>query len=716
MRTLNCSIQFVFILAASTLFAEPPETKKIPVSDTYHGVTVTENYRWLEDWNDSQVKAWSAAQNAHARDVLDKLPGAGPIRQQVTEILGSATASYQDVAFRGNRFFAVKRQPPKEQSFIITFPSLYEVSDARVLLDPAVIDPSGTTAIDWYKVSPNGKLLAVSLSKGGSETGNLSIYDVDSGKRVYEQIGHVNSGTAGGSLAWQPNNKGFFYTKHLKVNSNDPDDHNVYQHVYYHKLGTPTSTDTYELGVGFPQIAEIQLVMDDRTGRLLATVQEGDGGQFGHYLRDTSGGWRQFSTFGDGTKQAVFGNNDELFVVTLKGSPRGKILSLPIDGDLDIANAKTLIPENSDTIVSSGIAFWGEQTVLPTANRLYVVYQLGGPSEIRAYDYEGNSVVAPEQLPVSAVHGLLHLTGDTILFGNTSFTQPDAYYLHDGSKTTKTELASTSPVNLDDVTVLRKFANSKDGTKVPLNILLPDGVQADGSNPCIVYGYGGYGVNIEPSFNPLRRVLMDRDVIYVVANIRGGGEFGEEWHLEGNLTNKQNVFDDFAACVQYMIDHEYTKSDQIGTLGGSNGGLLMGAIVTQHPTMIQCAVSLVGIYDMLRVELSPNGAFNVTEFGTVKDEAQFKALYDYSPLHNVKDGTEYPAVLFMTGENDPRVDPMQSRKMTARLQAATASDKPILLRTSANAGHGGDNSLSERIEQSVDIYSFFFDQLGVQVN
>jgi prolyl oligopeptidase len=229
-----------------------------------------------------------------------------------------------------------------------------------------------------------------------------------------------------------------------------------------------------------------------------------------------------------------------------------------------------------------------------------------------------------------------------------------------------------------------------------------------------VTGYGGYGLDIEPTFRPEYRVLFDAGFVIAVTNLRGGGEYGEAWHAAGSLTKKQNVFDDFAAAIRYLIDKKYTNSERLAILGGSNGGLLMGATLTQHPELMKCVVSYVGIYDMLRVELSPNGAFNVPEFGTVKDEAQFRALLAYSPYHNVKDGTKYPAVLFLTGANDPRVDPMQSRKMTARLQAASVSKAPILLRTSETAGHGLDTSLSERIEEESDVYAFLFSQLGVK--
>jgi prolyl oligopeptidase len=240
------------------------------------------------------------------------------------------------------------------------------------------------------------------------------------------------------------------------------------------------------------------------------------------------------------------------------------------------------------------------------------------------------------------------------------------------------------------------------------------GTRLDGANPCVATGYGGYGVNIEPGFSPSWRVLFDHGFVVAVANVRGGGEFGEAWHRAGNLTNKQNVFDDFAAVLRHLVERKYTSPEKLAIEGGSNGGLLMGATMTQHPGLAKCVVSHVGMYDMLRSELSPNGEFNVTEFGTVKDPEQFRAMYAYSPYHRVKDGTKYPAVLFLTGENDPRVDPMESRKMTARLQAAN-SKGVVLLRTSAGTGHGGDTALSERVEEETDVFAFMFWKLGVKV-
>jgi prolyl oligopeptidase len=273
----------------------------------------------------------------------------------------------------------------------------------------------------------------------------------------------------------------------------------------------------------------------------------------------------------------------------------------------------------------------------------------------------------------------------------------------------------TTSIHFDDAEVVREFAVSKDGTRVPLNIIRRKGTKLDGTNPTLLYGYGGYGVNLNPGFLGSRgRIWLDQGGVYVIANLRGGGEYGEQWHKEGNLTHKQNVFDDFTACAEHLIQRKYTSPAHLAIMGGSNGGLLMGVELAQHPELFRAVVSSVGIYDMLRVELDPNGAFNITEFGTIKDPEQFKALYAYSPYHHVQDGTKYPAVLFLTGENDHRVNPMNSRKMTARLQAANASDHPILLRTTAIAGHGIGTALDEQIEQGADIFSFLFDQLGVK--
>jgi prolyl oligopeptidase len=693
--------------------AMPPETRKLPVADTYHGVTLVDDYRWLEDWNDPAVKKWSDAQNDHARAFLDRLPHVAAIRARVTEIMSARTVSYSGLEHRQGMLFAIQREPPRQQPFLIVFSSVDSLESSRVLVDPNKIDSKGTTSIDWYVPSRDGRLVAVSLSQAGTEAGDVHVFETASRREVHEVIPRVNTGTAGGGLAWMPDSSGFYYTRHPRAGERPAADLDFFQQIHFHKLGTPTADDRYELGKDFPRVAEIQFEMDDKSGTLLATMQNGDGGEFSHYLRSPGGQWTRLADFADRIIQATFGPAGDLFLLSRNGAPHGKIMRIPRT-QTDLAQAQTLVPEGPDTIINS--FYHAPPSVIATKERLFVLYQLGGPSELRVFDLAGKRVAGPQQTQLSSTGGLTRLDGDDVLFSNTSYVEPSAYYrFHaQNGKTEKTPLETKSPVNFRDVEVVREFAISKDGTKVPVNILIPKGARNDGSSPALVTGYGGYGTSLAPSFSAIRRVLLDQGVIVVTANLRGGGEFGEPWHLQGNLTNKQNVFDDFAAVLRHMIDRHYTSPSKLAIEGGSNGGLLMGATLVQHPELMKTVVSHVGIYDMLRFELSANGVFNIAEFGTVADLDQFRALHAYSPYHHVSGGTRYPSVLFLTGANDPRVDPLQSRKMTARLQAAAPADVPILLRTSSNSGHGAGTGLSERIEQTVDVFAFLFDQLGIQ--
>jgi prolyl oligopeptidase len=348
-----------------------------------------------------------------------------------------------------------------------------------------------------------------------------------------------------------------------------------------------------------------------------------------------------------------------------------------------------------------------------------VIDSLGGPSRIRVFDQNGRAKGVVPTLPASAVYSASSPRGDDLIYRNVSYLTPGPWYRYDAAtgKSTRTALFQTSPVNFSDAEVSREWAVSKDGTKIPMSVIRRKGFKLDGTAPALLTGYGGYNISLKPLFDPTLRLWLDRGGISAVANLRGGGEFGEEWHQAGNLTRKQNVFDDFAACAKHLIEAGYTKPANLAIIGGSNGGLLMGAELVQHPEMYRAVVSYVGIYDMLRSEaITPNAVFNITEFGTVKDAEQFKALYAYSPYHHVVDGTAYPAVLFLTGANDPRVNPANSRKMTARLQAATSSKAPVLLRTSATSGHGIDSSLDEQVEEGADVWAFLFDQLGLRMH
>jgi prolyl oligopeptidase len=688
-----------------TLAERAPETPKKPVSTEYHGITVEDPYQWLEEDNNSQVKAWSDAQNQRTRQYLDKLPDRVAIVKQLTEWYAKTSPSYSSLVSRPGILFAMKFQPPKQQPLLVTLSSADDLKSEKVVLDPNALDTQGKTAIDWFVPSLDGKRVAVSLSKGGSEDGTLHFYETATGKALADTIAHVQYPTAGGSAAWSADGTGVYYTRFPRKGERPDADLNFCQQIYFHKFGTPETEDTYSIGKEFPRIAEIALETSRDGKYILATVANGDGGDFAHYLLGPDGTWKQITQFSDQIKVARLGRDNALYLLSRADAPRGKILRLPLD-----------VPElkNAAEIVAAGDAVI--EYIVPSTDALYVSDLLGGPSQIRRFDLNGkNEMVIP--IPqISAVQEMLALEDGSLLFRAVSYTEPAAWFHCANEKTepTKTALRSTSPVSFADIEVTREFATSKDGTKIPLNILFRKGLKRNGQIPALLYGYGGYGISLSPNFDFTRRLWFDRGGVYVVANIRGGGEFGEDWHKAGNLTKKQNVFDDFAAAAEYLIKENYTRPEKLAMQGGSNGGLLMGAMITQNPDLMRAVVSQVGIYDMLRVELAPNGAFNVTEFGTVKDPQQFKALYAYSPYHHVLDGTKYPSILMMTGANDGRVAPYHSRKMIARLDEANKSDNPILLRTSSSAGHGIGTALSERIKQLADIYAFLFAQLDMR--
>ena len=705
--------RFLFLITALTgltlinllAIEPPPQTPKKPHSDEYHGVTVEDPYQWLENDEDPKVKTWSDAQSQRTRGYLDKSPDRAAVEKQLTEWYAKTSPSYFSLVSRPGVLFAMKFQPPKQQPFLVTLVSADDLKSEKVVLDPNALDAKGTTAIDWFVPSLDGKHVAVSLSKGGSEDGTLHFYETATGKALPDTIAHVQYPTAGGSAAWNADGSGIYYTRFPRKGERPEADLNFYQQVYFHKIGTADTEDTYSVGKDFPRIAEIVLEAS-RDGRyILATVANGDGGDFAHYLLGPDGKWTQVTKFTDQIKAARLGRDKALYLLSRAGAQRGKILRLPLDTP-ELRNAVEIVLAGEAVI----------EQIVPTADAIYVGDILGGPSQIRRFGLDGKdeaSIPVPE---ISSVQEMLALEDNSLLFRDVSYTEPATWFHCVQGKTepVNTALRSTSPVSFSDIEVTREFATAKDGAKIPLNIVFRKGMKRDGQNPTLLYGYGGYGISMAPNFDFTRRLWFDRGGVYVVANIRGSGEFGEEWHKAGNLTKKQNVFDDFAAAAEYLIKEKDTRPEKLAIQGGSNGGLLMGAMITQHPDLMRAVVSSVGIYDMLRVELAPNGAFNVTEFGTVKDPEQFKALYAYSPYHQVVDGTKYPSILMMTGANDGRVAPYHSRKMTARLDEANKSDNPILLRTSSSAGHGIGTALSERIKQSADIYAFLFAQLGME--
>lgn len=682
----------------------PPPTPKKPVVDTYHGTPVTDEYRWLEEWSSKEVRAWSEAQNACARTYLDALPGRQILRDRFKALLEGGSPSYWDLRTAGGTLFAMKSQPPRQQPFLIALGSLDDAASARIVVDPNTLDARGTTAIDWYVPSPDGKLLAVSISQGGSEDGTLRIFDAATGKPVFEVISRVQEGTAGGSLVWDRSGTGFYYTRYPRGTERPRADLDFYQQIYHHTLGSPEAKDTYCLGKDFPRIAETTLERSEDGAFILATVQNGDGGEFAFHLLGPSGGWVRVADFKDKVKQAVFGPAGTLYLCSTQDAPLGQVLRLNL-AEPDLAKAVVLVPQSRVAV----------KEVLATTSRVYVRDSVGGPSQVRVFDPAGKLLGNLPIMQLTSVNEMRRLGQDDLLYASESFLSPPGWYRYTAAtaKITETALMETSPASFADIQIVSTYGLSRDGTKVPLIILKPADARLDGSNPTLLTGYGGFGISQVPTFSAARRVFIEHGGVIAIASLRGGGEWGEDWHHAGNLTRKQNVFDDFYGCAKALVDKRYTTPERLAITGGSNGGLLMGAALTQHPEMFKAVVSHVGIYDMLRVELSSNGSFNVTEYGTVKEPDQFRALLAYSPYHHVTSQTRYPASLFLTGANDPRVDPMQSRKFVAALQAANTADSPVLLRTNARAGHGLDLALSERIEEHVDVHAFLFHALGV---
>lgn len=719
MTRLFPSAIFLSCFAGTALAATippPPVTPAGNTVDIIQGTKVADPYRWLENAADPKVQAWSNAENARTRTYLDALPDAETIKSKLTKLITATSPAYSELEARGSLVFAMYSDPAKQQPMLVALDAKADPASRKTVLDPNALDAKGLTSIDWFVPSPDGKLVALSLSKNGSEDGVLHVYDVESGKEVGAPIPRVQYPTAGGSLAWSQDGKGFWYTRYPGADAPAADQHFNMQ-VYFHHLVDDGKGDALALGMkdGLERVSEVFL--DNRYDRpaILASVQRGDGGEWAFYVLRQGQPAIELASYRDRIVYAAIGPDDAVYGISRAAAPNGKIVRMAApyrSGAL--AKAAVIVPESNVAILSGG-AEQHVQDLALSSDRLFVRDIVGGPNQVRVFDLTGH----PEgQLPlpkIAANSEIVPLADGSVLFDISTYLRPRYYASWNPAtgKTVETALKVTSPISFADAEVIREFATSKDGTKIPVNIIERIGTKRDGNNPTLLYGYGGYGISMTPAFiGAMRRLWLDRGGIYAIANIRGGAEYGERWHQEGMLTKKQNVFDDFAAAGQYLIARHYTSHVKLALMGGSNGGLLMGATLTQHPALARAVVSAVGIYDMVRVELDPNGSFNTTEFGTVKNPDQFEALYAYSPYHHVRKGEEYPAVLMLTGATDGRVNPMHSRKFTAALQAS-GSDLPILLRTSANSGHGIGSSLSERIAEQTDMLVFLFDQLAM---
>ncbi len=671
---------------------------RIPVTDIYHGVGVTEDYRWLEDASSEETIAWTKAQQQRTRAYFDGIGWRDALRARVEQLLKAETTTYKRLVAGGSTFFALKVQTPRQRPFLVALTDLDDPATERVVVDPDAIDPSGETTIDFFVPSPDGKRVAVSLSEHGTEDGSLYVYDAGSGKVVDEPIPHVN--LMGGSVAWRHDGSGFWYTRCA-------DPAGFRQQVWFRELGDAPGQLDLAGGFADERIAENKLSASPDGRWVMDRVQKGDGGEWQVLLRSQAadGSWWQVAGIPDKCVQAVLGV-DALYLLSRRDAPRGKVLRLPLTGGATVADAREIVPA-SDVVI---------EDLAVTRDTVWVVDIDGGPQQVRAFDTNGRPLPAVEIPPLSSVSSysarLSALGQDQIAWSRESFTTPATWWVAaDGEAPRPTALRTTTPVDLSGYEVTREFATSEDGTRVPLNVITAPGIPRDGTAPALLTAYGGYGISLVPRFDPELLLWLEQGGVYVVANIRGGGEFGEEWHHAGRLATKQNCFDDFIACAEHLHSSRITSRERLAIMGGSNGGLLMGAVLTQRPDIARAVVAAVPVMDSLRSETTTNGRFNTSEFGTVEDPELFTALRAYSPYHNVVDGTAYPAVLLTAGENDTRVDAWHPKKMTARLQEATSSDRPVLLRLKST-GHLAA-SLDQSIDETTDLHAFLFGQLGL---
>jgi prolyl oligopeptidase len=678
-------------------------TPREPVTDTYHGVAVVDEYQWLEDKDSEATRTWTAAQDARTRAYLEALPSRDAIRERFEAILKVESTSYDAPSLGGSTSFALKTQPPRQQPFLVVLDTLDDTAGERVLVDPNALDPSGATTIDWYSPAPDGSRVAVSLSEHGTEDGTVYVYDVETGETVDGPLAHVNSGTAGGSLAWRADSAAFWCTWHAAPGTVPDADLGFFQDVWFHELGADGGRRELARTFAEDRIAENFLHASPDGRWVMDLVQKGDGGEWQIFLRrqEDRAPWRMIADLADECVRAVFGG-PWLFLLSMRGAARGQILRLELRDDATVADATVVVPEGELAIEEIGA----------TDARLWVVDLDGGPSAIRAFDHDGNALPDVPLPPVSSVGRPVALGRDAVAWAVETFVSPRSWWVHadDADAPRRTALDTVTPIDFAGIEVERVFATGKDGTRIPINLLRRAGTPKGA--PAILYGYGGFAISLKPSFEPSRLLWLERGGVYAVANIRGGGEYGREWHHAGRLTTKQNCFDDFAACADHLVDSGVTTREHLAIMGGSNGGLLMGAVLTQRPDIAAAVVCAVPVLDMLRSERTPNGAFVVTEFGSVDDPELFAVLHAYSPFHNVVDGTAYPPVLFTAGEFDPRVDAFHAKKMVARLQAATASEQPILLRMEAG-GHGIGQSLDQAVAVVTDYCAFLLDRLGL---
>lgn len=676
-----------------------PDTRMDDVQDDYFGTLVSDPYRWLEDDNSTETAAWVTAQNKITRAYLDAIPYRDALEKRLETIWNYPKSG---VPFKkGGRWFIFKNDGLQNQSVLYTMKDPAEKPE--LLLDPNKFSDDGTVALGSLSPSDDGNYLAYSISRGGSDWNEIVVMELKGRSMLVDTVRWVKFS----GISWFRD--GFFYSAYdAPAEGMALKGSNEFHKVFYHKLGTPQEADQLIFeDKQNPQRNFYAYLTDDKQFLMISESQATSGNAL--YVKNTANMESEFIKIADGFEKE-YGVTDhlegKLLVMTNDEAPLNKVM-LVDPSNPEKSNWETLIPETENVL----------QSVQLVGDLIYAQYLEDAQSKAYFYDYTGKKIHELELPAPGSIAGFSGDRGDDRAFyGFTSFTFPSSVYEYDLKKH-KSMLYSSSEVAFDpeDYITEQLFFTSKDGSRIPMFIVHHKSVHKTGDNPLLLYGYGGFNVSLTPSFSVSRLPFLEQGGIFVMVNLRGGGEYGEDWHNAGTKLNKQNVFDDFIGAAEFLISEKYTNPQKIAIMGGSNGGLLVGACMTQRPELFRVAIPIVGVMDMLRYHLFTIGWAWAGDYGRSDDSPEmFEYLYGYSPLHNIKNGIEYPATLAITADHDDRVVPAHTFKFMAELQAKHQGNNPVLVRIETQAGHGAGKPTSKQIEESADMYGFIMFELGMK--
>lgn len=677
-----------------------PQAKKVSQTDNYFGTSVADPFRWLEDPDSAETKAWVEAENKLTFSYLETIPERANIKKRLTELWNYE--KYSAPFKEGNRYFYYKNNGLQNQFVLYVADSITD--KGRILLDPNTLSTDGTIALSGIAVSGDGNILAYGLATAGSDWQEWHFRDVATGKDLPDVLKDIKFSGA----SWSKDNKGIYYSRYPKANDETKlEDANYNQKLFYHTLGTAQTEDWVvyerpddkEMGTGGS-------VSEDGNW-LILNIWKGTSPKNQIYFKNLTMTKARVMPLVDkfDAEYSFIGNDgDTFYFKTDKDAPRGKIVAVKaLEAD---KKWRDVVPQASETIDS--VSFINNQFVVGYLKDAY--------TQIKTFDLNGKFVRNIDLPGIGSAGGFNGKRFDTETFYSySSFNALPTIYRYD-LKTGKSEVFRKADVKINpaDYEVKQVFYNSKDGTRVPMFIVHKKGVKLDGNNPTLLYGYGGFSVSMTPGFSVSRLVWMEMGGVFAMPNIRGGAEYGEEWHLAGTKEKKQNVFDDFIAAAEFLIKEKYTSPKKLAISGGSNGGLLVGAVLNQRPDLFAAALPAVGVMDMLRFQKFTIGWAWTSDYGSADNEADFKYLYKYSPIHNIKKGANYPAVLITTADHDDRVVPAHSFKYAATLQEAQGGNAPVLIRIETKAGHGAGKPTAKIIEEQADIFGFLVRNLGMK--